>query len=72
MQDVVALLDVLVSPQHHLSLARALKSPLFGWSDAALAQMARLRQRWTARPGEAVAAGRGAVLVGTCCSASGC
>ena len=29
-QDVVALLDVLVSPAHDLSLARALKSPLFG------------------------------------------
>jgi ATP-dependent helicase/nuclease subunit A len=45
--DVVALLDVLVSSHHHLSLARALKSPLFGWRDAALAQVARLRQRWT-------------------------
>ena len=32
-QDLVALLDVLVSPQHALSLARALKSPLFGASD---------------------------------------
>jgi epoxyqueuosine reductase QueG len=32
-QDLVALLDALVSPHHHLSLARALKSPLFGWSD---------------------------------------
>jgi ATP-dependent helicase/nuclease subunit A len=28
--DIVALLDVLVSPQHDLSLARVLKSPLFG------------------------------------------
>ena len=46
-QDVIALLDVLVSQRHHLSLARALKSPLFGWSDALLAQVARLRQRWT-------------------------
>src|ERR1035437_1280095 len=35
-QDVVALLDVLVSPQHDLSLARALKSPLFGMNDEAL------------------------------------
>lgn len=41
-QDVVALLDVLVSPRHDLSLARALKSPLFGWSDDALAQIARM------------------------------
>ncbi len=32
-QDVVALLDALVSPGHSLSLARALKSPLFGLSD---------------------------------------
>jgi ATP-dependent helicase/nuclease subunit A len=46
-QDVIALLDVLVSQRHHLSLARALKSPLFGWSDALLSQVARLRQRWT-------------------------
>ena len=46
-QDLVALLDVLVSPHHHLSLARALKSPLFGLSDALLAQLARLRLRWT-------------------------
>ncbi len=38
--DIVALLDVLVSPQHDLSLARALRSPLFGLSDAALVQIA--------------------------------
>ena len=38
-QDIVALLDVLVSPQHDLSLARALRSPLFGISDAALVQI---------------------------------
>jgi ATP-dependent helicase/nuclease subunit A len=38
--DVVALLDVLVSPQHDLSLARALRSPLFGLSDEALMQIA--------------------------------
>ena len=38
--DIVALLDVLVSPQHDLSLARALKSPLFGLSDDALVQIA--------------------------------
>lgn len=40
-QDVVALLDVLVSHQHDLSLARALKSPLFGLDDAALLLLAR-------------------------------
>jgi ATP-dependent helicase/nuclease subunit A len=32
-QDIIALLDVLVSPTHDLSLARALKSPLFGVTD---------------------------------------
>ena len=46
-QDVVALLDALVSTRHDLSLARALKSPLCGWSDDDLAQLARLRLRWT-------------------------
>ena len=34
--DIVALLDVLVSPQHDLSLARALRSPLFNLSDDGL------------------------------------
>ncbi|HEX5738309.1 MAG TPA: UvrD-helicase domain-containing protein, partial [Hydrogenophaga sp.] len=48
-QDVVALLDALVSPSHDLSLARALKSPLLGFSDDLLAQIARLRLRWTKR-----------------------
>ena len=38
-QDMVALLDVLVSPQHDLSLARVLKSPLFRVSDDALVQL---------------------------------
>jgi len=51
-QDVVALLDVLVSPRHDLSLARALKSPLFGWSDDDLAQLARLCQRHHTAPSE--------------------
>nr|MCU0926472.1 UvrD-helicase domain-containing protein [Hydrogenophaga sp.] len=46
-QDVVALLDALVSPAHNLSLARALKSPLFGWPDAALVQLVTLQRRWT-------------------------
>ena len=39
-QDLVALLDVLASPQHGLSLARALKSPLFGASDDDLVAIA--------------------------------
>ncbi|MDB5873787.1 MAG: addA [Ramlibacter sp.] len=38
--DIVALLDVLVSPTHDLSLARALKSPLFNLDDEALVQIA--------------------------------
>ena len=38
-QDIVALLDALVSPTHDLSLARALKSPLFGVGDQALAAL---------------------------------
>ncbi|MEK9953389.1 MAG: UvrD-helicase domain-containing protein, partial [Curvibacter sp.] len=48
-QDLVALLDVLVSPAHDLSLARALRSPLFGLSDEALIEIA-LRQRTHKRP----------------------
>ncbi len=39
-QDLVALLDVLVSTSHDLSLARALKSPLFGLGDDALVAVA--------------------------------
>ncbi|HEY9095150.1 MAG TPA: UvrD-helicase domain-containing protein [Hydrogenophaga sp.] len=41
-QDVIALLDALVSPRHNLSLARALKSPLFQWSDADLVTLAEV------------------------------
>ncbi|MFZ9251808.1 MAG: UvrD-helicase domain-containing protein [Hylemonella sp.] len=43
-QDLTALLDVLVSPAHDLSLARVLKSPLFGLTDQDLIEIA-LRQR---------------------------
>jgi ATP-dependent helicase/nuclease subunit A len=39
-RDMAALLDVLVSTAHDLSLARALKSPLFGLGDAALVALA--------------------------------
>ncbi|MEN9983048.1 MAG: hypothetical protein RI918_1017 [Pseudomonadota bacterium] len=39
-QDIIALLDVLVSPTHDLSLARALKSPLFGVTDDDLVEIA--------------------------------
>ncbi len=41
-RDLVALLDVLVSPQHKLSLAHALRSPIFGASDDELIALARL------------------------------
>jgi ATP-dependent helicase/nuclease subunit A len=39
-QDIIALLDVLVSPGHDLSLARALRSPVFGCTDDDLVQIA--------------------------------
>ena len=53
-QDVVALLDALVSPDHDLSLARALRSPVLGWSDADLTQLARVcRRRRAAAGGDA-------------------
>ena len=39
-QDIVALLDALVSPGHDLSTARMLRSPLFSASDDALVQLA--------------------------------
>ena len=48
-QDLLAVLDVLASPGQALSLARALKSPLFGASDAellTLAQRARTARGW--------------------------
>ncbi|WP_293661118.1 UvrD-helicase domain-containing protein [Rhodoferax sp. OV413] len=49
-QDLVALLDVLVSPAHNLSLARVLKSPVFGASDDDLVDLA-LRCRFVHRRG---------------------
>jgi len=50
-RDLVALLDALVSPRHKLSLAQALRSPLFGASDddlIALANRARDGDWWRA------------------------
>ena len=44
-QDLIALMDVLVSTAHDLSLARALKSPLFGLPDEALTEIALLRKQ---------------------------
>jgi ATP-dependent helicase/nuclease subunit A len=43
-QDLVALLDVLVSPAHDLSLARALKSPVFGIDDSDLVQLVLIQR----------------------------
>jgi ATP-dependent helicase/nuclease subunit A len=39
--DLIAVLDVLVSPQHRLSLAHALRSPIFGATDDDLIALAR-------------------------------
>jgi ATP-dependent helicase/nuclease subunit A len=50
-RDLVALLDCLVAPEHRLSLAQALRSPLFGASDddlVALAQQAAGGDWWRA------------------------
>ena len=41
-RDLVAVLDVLASNSHNLSLAQALRSPLFGGSDCDLVQIARV------------------------------
>ncbi len=49
-QDMVALLDVLVSPAHDLSLARALKSPLFGVDDADLVQLVLCQRAMQGQP----------------------
>lgn len=54
-QDIVALLDALVSPTHELSLARALKSPLFGLGDDDLVQMALALRQARRRMGEGTA-----------------
>ena len=40
-QDLLALVDALVSPGHDVSLAQALRSPLFGVDDADLVALAR-------------------------------
>ncbi len=47
-QDVLALLNFLVSPHSDIDLARALKSPLFAWTDVQL--MALRVQQLAARP----------------------
>ena len=45
-QDLIALLDALVSTGHRLSLARALRSPIFGASDADLLALAAAAAPW--------------------------
>lgn len=45
-RDLVALLDALVSPQHRLSLAQALRSPLFGAGDDDLIALAQVGGDW--------------------------
>ncbi|MEI7782913.1 MAG: UvrD-helicase domain-containing protein [Betaproteobacteria bacterium] len=44
-QDLVALMDVLVSPLHDLSLARVLRSPIFGLDSSALVPLALAARR---------------------------
>ena len=74
-QDLVALVDVLVSPAHDLSLARVLKSPVVGADDADLAWLAA-RARDRAEPGVRVAwldllLEEGGVLDDAACDPSG-
>jgi ATP-dependent exoDNAse (exonuclease V) beta subunit len=42
-KDLTALLSFLATPEDDLSLAAALRSPLFGWSEAALFDLAHRR-----------------------------
>jgi len=44
-QDLMALLDVLLSPQNDLALAQSLKSPLFGCTDDDLVGLALMKRR---------------------------
>lgn len=44
-QDIIALLDCLCSPQDDLALAKVLKSPLFGLEDQALVSLAQAAQK---------------------------
>lgn len=44
-QDLVALMDVLISPLHDLSLARVLRSPIFGLGSSALVPLALAARR---------------------------
>ena len=59
-RDLVALLDALASPGHDLSLAQALKSPVFGCSDDDLVSIARLVED-SRKPEQAGQGERGAI-----------
>ncbi|MBB3192814.1 UvrD-helicase domain-containing protein [Roseateles terrae] len=66
-RDLLALLDLLASPGHHLSMAHALRSPLFGATEADLldlAARAREMAKATAMPAEASATPSAATEVG--------
>ncbi|MBP8896063.1 MAG: UvrD-helicase domain-containing protein, partial [Ottowia sp.] len=58
-QDVLALVDALVSPGHDLALARALKSPLFGLTDDDLVRIALAVRASTPSPHWAEGRGEG-------------
>lgn len=45
-RDILALLSFLATPEDDLSLAAALRSPLFGWTEAQLYALAQPRQGW--------------------------
>lgn len=45
-KDLAALLSFLATPEDDLSLAHALRSPLFGWTEAQLYDMAQGRKGW--------------------------
>ena len=64
-QDLIALLRFLALPEDDLSLACALRSPLFGWSDDRLFRLAHGRGKrflWERLRGERDAAGTVAIL----------
>ncbi len=48
-RDLVALLEVLITPYNHLSIATVLRSPLFGCSDNDLIALARRKGGWLER-----------------------
>jgi ATP-dependent helicase/nuclease subunit A len=61
-RDLLALLDVLASPGHDLSLAQTLKSPLFGVGDDALLMLSRAAREQGATWWSALMRGEGGSL----------